>query len=133
MIARQKEIRLRQEKASRPLMQAEIAARAPTKAPPSTPAREYAPGTDPRRIMAKIATEFGVSLGDITGPSMRPHVIKARFAAIHAVSQAHPHLRPSQLGSHFGGRDRSSIISALRRIERDGVPQPSVCRRGEVA
>lgn len=133
MIARQKEIRRRQEEAARPYMAAE-AARRPVEAKPTrAPEPDYTMECDPRRIMARIAAKFGVSLGDITGGTMQHRAINARFAAIHAVSRANPHLTPRQLGLHFGGRDRSTIISAFKHMERNGVPQPRSAARREAA
>lgn len=79
---------------------------------------------DPRRIMTTVARRFGLSLGDITGASRDLHVMRARWAAIYEVHTAHPDLTIRQLGRHFGGRDHSSIRNALRKMCRDGVPQP---------
>lgn len=80
---------------------------------------------NPRRIIARVAAEFGVTVADIIRHDRRPSTLRARFAAIHAVKEANPHLTLPQLGLHFGGRDHTSILNALRKIERDGVPQPA--------
>ncbi len=79
---------------------------------------------DPRRIMARISAAFGVSIGDIDGPSRTHRVLRARFAAIHAIRQANPHFSLNRIGLCVGGRDHSSVLSALRKMERVGVPQP---------
>jgi chromosomal replication initiation ATPase DnaA len=85
---------------------------------------------NPRRIMARIAAEFGVTLADIIRHDRRSATIRARFAAIHAVNEANPHLTLSQLGMHFGGRDHTSILNALRKVEREGVPRPTADKGG---
>ncbi|MFC7663784.1 helix-turn-helix domain-containing protein [Methylorubrum suomiense] len=79
---------------------------------------------DPRRIMTDIGRQFGVTLRDITGHSRAAPIMRARLAAIHAVRLAHPDMSVKRLGRNFGARDHTSILCALRRIERDGVPQP---------
>lgn len=79
---------------------------------------------DPRRIIARVAAEFGVSVGEITGRAREARVLRARFAAIHAVKQAQPGLSLTRMGLHFGGRDHTTILNAYVRMERDGIPQP---------
>ena len=78
----------------------------------------------PRRVIAKVCAAFGLSIGEIVGPSREVPTVRARFAAIYAVKRVHPRLSLSQMGRLFGGRHHTSILSALQKMERCGVPQP---------
>jgi chromosomal replication initiation ATPase DnaA len=78
----------------------------------------------PLGIIGQTAKAFGVQRRDVVGHSRKALLVRARFAAIHAVKQSHPHLSLLKLGRLFGGRDHTSILTALRKVERDGVPQP---------
>ncbi len=97
----------------------------------ATPAEVQA--RDPRRIMSEVARQFGVTLRDITGHSREAHGMRARLAAIHAVRLAHPEMSVKRLGRNFGNRDHTSILCAIRKMEREGVPQPPVLSQGEAA
>ena len=79
---------------------------------------------DPRRIIARVAGAFNVTARDIDGPSRKAPVVRARFAAIYAIRQANPHYSLNRIGLCVGGRDHSSVRSALRKMDRLGVPQP---------
>lgn len=79
--------------------------------------------TPVRQIIASVAAYFGFTPADLIGKGRRAEIVQARYAAIHAVRQAKPHFSLSQIGSAFGGRDHSTIFHALRKVEREGVPQ----------
>lgn len=85
--------------------------------------RGEAPDVAVREIIAAITTAFGLTAAALVGRSRCQDVVRARFAAIHAVRRAKPHLSLPQIGRAFG-RDHTTILNALRKMERDGVPQP---------
>lgn len=91
---------------------------------PASQAPAQGNGAPVRQIIASVATAFGLTPADLVGKGRRAEVVQARYAAIHAVRQAKPHFSLSQIGSAFGGRDHSTVFHALRKVEREGVPQP---------
>lgn len=83
---------------------------------------------EPKRIIARVAEAFGVTHADIIGPRQFAALVRARWAAIAAVREARPDLSMIQLGRAFGGRDHTTILHAIRKMERSGVPQPPAVR-----
>ena len=81
------------------------------------------PSPSVRQIISTAAADFGFELADLTGPDTRRDLVRARYAAIHAVRQAKPRFSLPQIGSAFG-RDHTTVLYALRKMEREGVPQP---------
>jgi hypothetical protein len=94
--------------------------------------RDYilvASATEPRdtsikQIISNVAASFGFGYGDVVGDRRTRDVMKARFAAYHAIATARPNYSLAQIGRCFGGRDHTTILVALRKMKRDGVPQP---------
>jgi chromosomal replication initiation ATPase DnaA len=79
---------------------------------------------EPKRIITRIAEAFGFSYDDIIGDGRTARVVRARYAAIAAVREAWPNKSLPQLGRCFGDRDHTTMLHALRKMEREGVPQP---------
>lgn len=69
----------------------------------------------PRRIIARVAENHGISAADITGPSRKAAIVHARWEAIAAVAAEHRRLTLPALGRIFGDRDHTSILHALRK------------------
>lgn len=126
MIARQKEIRRRQEEAGRKLkalqpkpVRVEAEQEPAETAPP--PAAFPQGASDlrdalarlPRSIIRRVAAQHGVTFDDIVGEDRSVQFVTARHAAIRAVKEAHPTFSIKRLGRIFGGRDPSSIRNAL--------------------
>ena len=89
-----------------------------------------------KQIISSVAASFGFGYGDVVGDRRTRDLMKARFAAYHAVATARPNYSLAQIGRCFGGRDHTTILVALRKMKRDGVPQPENARSvqlGEVA
>lgn len=78
---------------------------------------------EPKRIITRVAQAFGLTHADLVGPRRTLPVIRARFAAIAAMREAHPRMSVKALGRHFG-RDHTTILHAIRKMERAGVPSP---------
>lgn len=70
----------------------------------------------PRRIITRVAEEYGLRYDDIVGESREGPVVEARFAAIAAVRSAHPKRSLPWLGTQFGNRDHTTILHALRHL-----------------
>lgn len=84
-------------------------------------------------IVSQSAIAFGVTSRAIIGRSQMPLIVAARFHAIWAVREANPRISLSQIGRYFGPRDHSTILCALQKMAREGVPQPASLRIGEAA
>lgn len=80
---------------------------------------------EPKRIIARVAAAFGFTCADIVGDRRTHDVVRARFAAIAAVREAHPDWSTTKLGQVFN-RDHTSILHAIRKMERTGIPQRPV-------
>lgn len=134
MIARQKEIRRRQEEAAqkikvgRATRSAMEASPAPVKqdaseAPdPPPPPEGYE--KDPAYIISAVARAFDVERRSIINGSLSPLAYQARRFAIAAIKEANPLMTGRQVGAALGGLDPSCVNRAIRINERDGLPCP---------
>lgn len=130
MIARQKEIRRRQEEAAKRIpaqaaepgkVQADMLAETSVKVRMVDPLAHL-----PRSIIRRVAAQYGLTYADIVGRDMFSHVVHARHEAIRAVHEAHPTYALNKLGRIFD-RDHTSIINALRgpKASRGKTKQPT--------
>lgn len=130
MIARQKEIRRRQEEAARRL---EASRPKPVHIEIPEPAQSAEPRDEggeirsiiraalpseffdrnPRCIINRVAADHGVTYDDIVGPGRSALIVRARFEAIAAVAKANPRFNAPQIGRIFGGRNHTTILNAL--------------------
>jgi chromosomal replication initiator protein len=72
-----------------------------------------------------VAAYFEVSLHDLRGPKRHRAVANPRMIAMYLARQLTATSYP-EIGSRFGGRDHSTVISAFRKIERTIVDDPSL-------
>lgn len=79
-------------------------------------------------VRAVAAVTPGISVEQIAGPSRRPEIITARFAVHLAHAAGHPLAR---IGREIGGRDHTSALNALRRVEQ--ALQHGTARSVEIA
>ncbi len=79
---------------------------------------------DPQQIIKAVSAEFGVSLADMKGPRRHRNITVPRQLAMYLVRELTDESLP-QIGGHFGGRDHSTVINALKRVEalRDADPE----------
>ncbi len=73
-------------------------------------------GLTPERILEATARSFGVNVSDLKGPRRYRHVLIPRQAAMWLVRQLTPASLP-HIGMIFGGRDHSTVLNALKRID----------------
>ena len=66
-------------------------------------------------ILEATAHEFGLEPTDLTGPSRRREVTRARHVAMYLADQLTAHT-PSEIGRAFGQRDRTSVNYALKQV-----------------
>ncbi|MCJ2098468.1 helix-turn-helix domain-containing protein [Methylobacterium sp. E-046] len=86
---------------------------------------------EPKRIIAQVAEAFGFTHADIVGDGRTSDVVRARYAAIAAVREVRPDLSLPRLGRLFGGRDHTTMLHAIRKMEREGVPRPPLREAAE--
>jgi hypothetical protein len=67
-------------------------------------------------ILRAAAEEFGVPLAEILSESRERYVVDARHAAMWALRQ-HVELSYPDIGQIFNGRDHTTAMNAVRRVE----------------
>ena len=70
------------------------------------------------KIIGEVARTYNVSPGDIRGPKRNSNVAAARRAAIYIVREI-TGMSMEDIGKEFGGRDHSTIVYAMKVIEKD--------------
>jgi len=68
-------------------------------------------------IQREVAAYFDVKLHDLKGPKRHRSVAHPRMVAMYLCRKLTPMSFP-EIGSRFGGKDHSTVISAVRKIER---------------
>jgi chromosomal replication initiator protein len=78
---------------------------------------------DPQQIIKAVGADYGVSPADMKGPRRHRNITVPRQLAMYLVRELTDESLP-QIGAHFGGRDHSTVINALKRVEalRDADP-----------
>ena len=85
------------------------------------PDRDPSPEPTPctiEEIVEVTAARFGVAPADILARDRRPTVASARKLAMYLARALTDHSLP-EIGRAFGGRDHSTVLSAIRRVERE--------------
>jgi chromosomal replication initiator protein len=82
-------------------------------------------------IQQAVAGGFGLSQSSLTGPSRAAAPLRARQLAIYLCREM-TDLSLPQIGRLFGGRDHTTVLNAIRRVEeRRAAGDPDTCRRLE--
>jgi chromosomal replication initiator protein len=81
-------------------------------------------------VQREVAAYFDVKLHDLKGPKRHRAVAHPRMVAMYLARKLTKTSYP-EIGSRFGGKDHSTVISAVRKIERLCAEDPSV--RGVVS
>jgi chromosomal replication initiator protein len=68
-------------------------------------------------IQREVASYFDVKLHDLKGPKRHRAVAHPRMIAMYLARRLTAMSFP-EIGSRFGGKDHSTVISAVRKIER---------------
>ena len=69
------------------------------------------------RIASYAAGLFNLELDDVVGPRRDNLAVYARDAVVWVTRQMRPNISTPALGRALGGRDHTTILAALRRIE----------------
>jgi chromosomal replication initiator protein len=90
--------------------------------------RNFLPSTPPsltiEAIQREVASYFGVKLHDLKGPKRHRAVAHPRMVAMYLARRLTSMSYP-EIGSRFGGKDHSTVISAVRKIERLCTTDPA--------
>lgn len=78
--------------------------------------------TRPARIHARtviefVAASYGLPPAALTGDCRRSVVVRPRQFAMYAIRQLCPHLSLNLIGRALGGRDHTTILHGVQRIE----------------
>jgi chromosomal replication initiator protein len=76
-------------------------------------------------IQREVASYFEVKLHDLKGPKRHRAVAHPRMIAMYLSRQLTSMSYP-EIGSRFGGKDHSTIISAVKKIEKKAGEDPSL-------
>jgi chromosomal replication initiator protein len=93
---------------ARPLSSELIAEVVPRQAP--------APRSDVEEIQHRVARSFGVSREELVGPGRASTPLRARQVAIFLTREL-TDLSLPQIGRLYGGRDHSTVLNSIRRVE----------------
>ncbi|MCB9734595.1 MAG: chromosomal replication initiator protein DnaA [Deltaproteobacteria bacterium] len=84
----------------------------------------------PEAVVKAICAEFKVSATDLKGPRRHRNITVPRQIAMYLVRELCDESLP-QIGALFGGRDHSTVINALKRVEAMRDADPSMRTRIE--
>lgn len=76
-------------------------------------------------IQREVAAYFDVKLADLKGPKRHRAVAHPRMIAMYLARRLTAMSYP-EIGSRFGGKDHSTVISAVRKIERLAAEDPGL-------
>lgn len=71
----------------------------------------------PGRILAASSEAFGVSIGDLEGPSRKQPLARARQVAMYVCREV-TDLSLPKIGSLFGGRDHTTVLHGVNNVAR---------------
>jgi chromosomal replication initiator protein len=69
-----------------------------------------------RTIIRETAEKYGLTVGNLTGPSRVIEVCAARFEAMYRIRKELGQSLPT-IGRLFGGRDHTTVMAAIHRHE----------------
>ena len=81
-------------------------------------------------IQQHVASSFGISRAELVGSSRAAAPLRARQVAI-LLTREETELSLPQIGRLYGGRDHSTVLNALRRIEAGIGEDPALAARVE--
>jgi chromosomal replication initiator protein len=91
-------------------------------------ARRQVEGSPVEEIQTRVATEFGVSRAELVGSTRAATPLRARQVAIFLTREL-TDLSLPQIGRLYGGRDHSTVLNSLRRVEARLTEDPTLAGR----
>ncbi len=81
-------------------------------------------------IQSGVARFFGVKVQDLKGPRRTKQVVVPRQIAMY-LTRKHTGLSLPEIGKHFGGRDHTTVLHAVRKVDRVRDDDPNYRSRLE--
>ena len=70
-----------------------------------------------RTVIEFVAASYGLPVAALTGDCRRNVVARPRQFAMYAIRHLCPHLSLNMIGRALGGRDHTTILHGLRKVE----------------
>ncbi|MFN8216677.1 MAG: chromosomal replication initiator protein DnaA [Solirubrobacterales bacterium] len=86
--------------------------------------------TSVEEIQQRVAKRFGISRAELVGTSRAATPLRARQVAIYLTREL-TDLSLPQIGRLYGGRDHSTVLNSLRRLEASLATDPDLAHRVE--
>jgi chromosomal replication initiator protein len=80
------------------------------------PQARSAQATSVEEVQQRVAERFGISRAELVGTSRAATPLRARQVAIYLTREL-TDLSLPQIGRLYGGRDHSTVLNSLRRLE----------------
>jgi chromosomal replication initiator protein len=84
--------------------------------------------TPVEQIQQRVAADFGVSRAELVGSTRAATPVRARHVAIYLTREL-TDLSLPQIGRLYGGRDHSTVLNSVRRIEAGLAEDPALAGR----
>jgi hypothetical protein len=78
-----------------------------------------------RRIQRAVSEAYGISLSELLGVERKARVVRPRHVAMY-LSKALTRMSVLEIGRRFGGRDHSTVLHAVHKIERQCQDDPEL-------
>jgi hypothetical protein len=78
-----------------------------------------------RRIQYVVSEAYGISVGELLGVDRTDRVVRPRHVAMY-LSKALTRMSMLEIGRRFGGRDHSTVLHAVHKIERQCQDDPEL-------
>jgi chromosomal replication initiator protein len=95
--------------------------------PAETIKPSVAPPLEPRQVQAAVATRLGLSVDQLLSPSRTAPVARARQLAMYLTRELTDLSLPA-IAQAFNRRDHTTVMHAIRRVERSALEDASVSR-----
>jgi chromosomal replication initiator protein DnaA len=92
------------------------------------PRSRSAQATSVEEIQQQVAERFGISRAELVGSSRAATPLRARQVAIFLTREL-TDLSLPQIGRLYGGRDHSTVLNSLRRVEAGVAEDPNLAER----
>lgn len=93
-------------------------------------ARSHKIEAAPKGMVCRIARRHGLTRADLTGPSRLRTIVRVRMLAMAVLARRFPDMSLKQIGRHFGGRDHTTVLHALRKMNGPGYSHRANTKRG---
>lgn len=70
-----------------------------------------------RSVAVFTADHFDLTFADLCSQARPRHIARARQVAMYCMRSIVPHISLPAIGTMLGGRDHSTVISGIRRVE----------------